>query len=249
MDEKAKILLLGTFHFAHSEGHMIDIEVEDMTNAKMQKEIDELIQKLLQFKPNKIAVEAQRAKDKELNEAYSAYCANPSNMHDETISHRNEIVQLAFRLGHTLKHPKIYPVDYAVNLPDKVHEYAENNCPEFYKKFMDEAKEYGISEDKFIKNHSLLEVFRHLNDPQRAAKEQSSIYLHLAQVGAGDTYYGVDMLAEWYRRNLYILGNLQSIAEPGDRVLIIYGAGHCKILQDFIKEYNRFEFVDPLTYL
>jgi hypothetical protein len=249
MDEKTKVLLLGTFHFAHSEGHIVDIEVDDIMSAKKQNELNELVQKLLQFKPNKIAVEAQRAKDKKLNEAYSAYCTNPSNITDETIAHRNEIVQLAFRLGHMLKHPKIYPIDYPVNLPDKVYEYAEKNCPEFYNKFMNEIKEYGNSEDKFMNNNTILEVLKHLNDPQRAAKEQSDFYLNMAQVGAWDTYYGVDMLTEWYRRNLYILGNLQSIAEPGDRILIIYGAGHCKILQDLIKEYNGFEFVDPLTYL
>nr|WP_317984434.1 DUF5694 domain-containing protein [Clostridium sporogenes] len=54
---------------------------------------------------------------------------------------------------------------------------------------------------------------------------------------------------EWYRRNLYIFANLQDIAEPDDRILVIYGAGHCKILQDFVSEYNKFELVDPLNYL
>lgn len=249
MDEKAKILLLGTFHFASGGGHAINIEVEDIASAKKQQEIQELVEKLSQFKPNKIAVEAKRSKDKELNEAYSAYCINPSDISNEAIGHRNEIVQVGFRLGRMLNHPKIYPIDYPVDLPEKVFEYAEKNCPKLYEELMKEVKEYGISEDNFMKNNTIIDIYRHINEPQRSAKEQSDLYLHLAQIGAGDTYYGVDMLTEWYRRNLYILGNLQAIAEPGDRILVIYGAGHCKILQDFIKEYNRFEFVDPLTYL
>lgn len=249
MDKKTKILLLGTFHFASGGKHLVNVEVEDMTSTKKQEEINEVIQKLLHFRPNKIAVEAKRAKDKELNEAYSEYCINPSNISNETIDHKNEIVQIGFRLGRMLSHPKIYPIDYPVDLPDKVFEYAEKNCPKLYEELMKEVKEYGISEDNFMKNNTVIDIYRHINDPQLNAKEQSDLYLQLAQIGAGDTYYGVDMLTEWYRRNLYILGNLQDIAEPGDKILVLYGAGHCKILQDFIKEYNRFEFIDPLTYL
>jgi len=100
-----------------------------------------------------------------------------------------------------------------------------------------------------MKNSTVIEILKYLNDPTRIAKEHSDLYLAMAQIGAGDKYYGVDMLTEWYRRNLYIFGNLQDIVEPGDRVLVIYGAGHCKILQDFVSEYNDFELVDTLEYL
>ena len=249
MIEKAKILILGTYHFNNGGKHLIDFELEDITSDKKQKEIKEVIEKLQQFKPNKIVVEAKKEKEKELNEAYSEYCSNHFKEDNETIGHRNEIVQLGFRLGHILKHEKIYPVDYPVNLPDKHLEYAEKNCPELYEKFMKELNEYCIRVNEFMKNGTVIDILRYLNDPKRMAKEHSDLYLHLAQVGAGDAYYGVDMLTEWYRRNLYILSNLQAMAETGDRILVIYGAGHCTILQDFVREYNRFELVDPIDYL
>ena len=249
MKEKAKILILGTYHFNNGGEHLINFEGEDITSAKKQKEIKEVIEKLQQFKPNKIAVEAKKEKEKELNEAYSDYCRNHFKEDNETIGHRHEIVQLGFRLGQILNHDKIYPVDFSVNLPDKVFEYAEKNYPELFEKFMKDANEYGISENQFMKNNTVRDILRHMNDPKRIAKEHSDLYLHLAQVGAGDTYYGVDMLTEWYRRNLYILSNLQAMAEPGDRILVIFGAGHCTILKDLVSEYNRFELVDPLDYL
>lgn len=247
--EKAKVLILGTYHFGECRGHLINHEVGDITTDKKQEEIKELAQRLAQFKPTKIAVEAKKEKESELNEVYSKYCTNNSYEFNGTISHRNEIVQLGFRMGQMFNHTKIYPIDYPVDLPGNVYEYAEKNCLKLYEEFMKGITEYGIESNELMKSNTVIEIFKYLNAPQRISKEHSDLYLHLAQVGAGDTYYGVDMLAEWYRRNLYILGNLQSIAEPGDRILVIYGAGHCKILQNFVRDYNNFELVDALDYL
>ena len=249
MEEKAKILILGTYHFGNGGNHLINNHAGDITTDKKQEEIKAVVQKLAQFKPNKIAVETKRENDKELNEAYSEYCINNVYTYNETIGHRHEIVQLGFRLGQTLNHTKIYPIDYPVNLPEDLFEYAKKNCTKFYGKFINEVNECGINDNNFLENNTVIENLKYLNDPKRIAKQHSNLYLHLAKIGAGDTYYGVDMLTEWYRRNLYIFSNLQDMAEPGDRILVIYGAGHCKILRDFVSEYNKFELVDPLSYL
>ncbi|MBU3190883.1 DUF5694 domain-containing protein [Clostridium bowmanii] len=249
MGAKAKILILGTYNFENFGQHLINLEVGDITVDKKQDEIKEVVQKLSQFKPNKIAVELNNGKEKELNEVYSRYCQNNSYLYNETISYRSEIVQLGFRLGQMFNHSKIYPIDYPVDLPEELFEYVEKNLPQLYEKFMRIIKEYGIREKEFIKNNTVREILRHLNDPKRILNEHSNLYLHLAQVRSIDTYYGVDMLTQWYRRNLYILGNLQSIAESGDRILVIYGAGHCKVLQNLVRDYNKFELVDILKYL
>lgn len=249
MEEKAKILLLGTYHFDKGEGHLIDLDSGDITTDKKQDEINEVVQKLIEFKPNKIAVESKREKEKELNEIYSEFCINNSIKSNETIGHRNEIVQIAFRLANKLNHNTIYPLDVPVGLPEDVFEYAEKNCPTIYEKFINRANEYGLSENEFMQNHTVGEILRQLNNPTRIEVEHSDLYLYSNQVGAGDTYYGVNTLTEWYRRNLYIFANLQDIAKPGDKILVLYGSGHCKILRSFIKDYSEFEFIDPLDYL
>ncbi|MDV3427363.1 MAG: DUF5694 domain-containing protein [Bacillota bacterium] len=249
MKEKAKVLILGTYHFGKGGKHLIDMDAEDITSDKKQQEISEVIQKLIQFKPNKIAVEAKRDKEYELNEAYLQYCINNFKESNGVISQGNEIVQLGFRLGQALNHDKIYPIDKPVDLPDQVFEYAEKNCPNIYEKYMNEVEEYGRNENEYRKSHTVLEILKHLNDPKRIKNEHSNLYLYLAQVGAGDKYCGAEMLTEWYKRNLYIFGNLQAISEPEDRILVIYGAGHCSILRSFVKDYNEFDFVDPLDNL
>jgi len=41
-------------------------------------------------------------------------------------------------------------------------------------------------------------------------------------------------VANWYKRNLRIVVNINRITEPGkDRILVIIGAGHLKLLKEF----------------
>lgn len=91
---KAKVLILGTYHFENFGEHLINLEAGDITTYKKQDEIKEVLQKLSQFKPNKISVELNRGKEKQLNEVYSGYCQNNTYLYNETISYKSEIVQL-----------------------------------------------------------------------------------------------------------------------------------------------------------
>ena len=47
MEEKSKILILGTYHFENVSGnHLIYIKTEDITTDKKQEEIKIVVQKL-----------------------------------------------------------------------------------------------------------------------------------------------------------------------------------------------------------
>ncbi len=46
-----------------------------------------------------------------------------------------------------------------------------------------------------------------------------------------------------------IFARAASYAEPGDTVLIVYGAGHKHQLEQHFREARGFELVDPLAYL
>jgi len=125
----------------------------------------------------------------------------------------------------------------------QVLEYASANAPLIFKEFMDDVNNLGQEVNNIMRSMKVIDILLYLNDPQRIANEHSNLYLRLSQVGAGSNYFGVDTLSEWYKRNIYIFGNLQAITEPGDRILVIYGAGHMKILQEFICSYNPMELL------
>jgi len=65
---------------------------------------------------------------------------------------------------------------------------------------MNRVNEYGLSENKLMQNHTVSEILIELNYPAKIDVEHSNLYLYLNQVGTGDTYHGVSMLTEWYRK-------------------------------------------------
>lgn len=72
----------------------------------------------------------------------------------------------------------------------------------------------------------------------------------MLQPGGGNEYPGAEAVSEWYGSNLHIFANLMRlIKSPEDRVLVIYGQGHAKLLRSFVEDSPDLQFVDPLTVL
>lgn len=241
---KAQILILGTYHFGDAGKHAVNAEVTDVLGSEKQQEIIDVINKLIEFKPNKIAVEKAATSDQVLNEDYKQYCL------DNYILKRSEVEQIGFRIGKMLNLPKIHPIDVKVDLPfEALIEYAEKHTPEIYEQFQNNIVEMSKIQVELQKNASVRDILKYFNDKKRANEEHSGLYLEMTQVGAFDTYCGADFLLAWYNRNIKIFANLQAIAEPNDRILVIYGAGHLKILSEFVNNYSKMQLVDANTYL
>lgn len=58
-----------------------------------------------------------------------------------------------------------------------------------------------------------------------------------------------ELIAYYYMRNAKIFSKLIDVTEPGDRVVVVYGAGHKHWLEHFIRNMPGFELVDPIPYL
>ena len=54
-------------------------------------------------------------------------------------------------------------------------------------------------------------------------------------------YEGSQLVLQWYERNLKIFSNLQNICKTGDRVLVLIGSSHLKILKELISASNELE--------
>ena len=53
-------------------------------------------------------------------------------------------------------------------------------------------------------------------------------------VGAGENFSGADAAASWWRRNFRMYANVQHIAQPGTRVIVIGGQGHTAVMKDLL---------------
>jgi len=72
---------------------------------------------------------------------------------------------------------------------------------------------------------------------------------YLVPLAAGGEYPGAEMAANWYGRNLKIAANLSHASSQGDRVLVIYGAGHIPVLEHVLDLMPDVDVVDPLAHL
>lgn len=81
-------------------------------------------------------------------------------------------------------------------------------------------------------------------------EKSHQVYFDIMRIGRGKEYTGANYLAWWYRRNLTILTNIVRLTDsPNDRILVIYGAGHSKLLNQFAKESGFYVVESPLKYL
>ncbi len=61
---------------------------------------------------------------------------------------------------------------------------------------------------------------------------------------------GANWLQHWYGRNLKIFTNLTRITESAaERILVLIGVGHVKLLQQFIADSGFYCLESPLLYL
>jgi hypothetical protein len=92
--------------------------------------------------------------------------------------------------------------------------------------------------DSVLRRGTLVDAVRAANDP--VADAQHALYLQAALVGApgrDSAYVGARMTADWYARNLMIFANVARLAAaPDDRVLVVIGQGHGKLLREFLRE-------------
>lgn len=60
---------------------------------------------------------------------------------------------------------------------------------------------------------------------------------------------GAELLGYWYMRNAKIVAKLVDIARPGDRVVVIFGAGRKHWLEQILDHTPGFEVVQIAAYL
>ena len=241
---KPVVMILGSYHMGNPGRDLNNVKADDVRAVKRQKEIADFIQILKKFKPTKIAVEVEPGNAK-LSERYAQYLKGEYQLKAD------EVDQIAFRLAKELNHPKLFQIDWKGNFDfGKVLESAKaNNQSDLTDYFMQSGKTEVAKQTEMMKTATVTDIYRYLNDEKRV-DEWHRYYLKLARVGKDADYAGSDLIADWYERNLKIYTNLTRINEsPNDRILVLYGAGHAKLLQHFVENSGEFDLEVLSKYL
>jgi hypothetical protein len=246
--QRAEVLVLGVYHMANPGRDIFNMQSDDVLAPKRQQEIAELSAVLKKFKPTKIAVERDYGTDI-VQKQYAEYLAGTRQLS------RNEIEQIGFRLAKELGHTTIYPVDADGDFPwQRVVNYAKATGQSAkLAGLMKEIGEMVKAQGEYLKTHTVLQTLLYMNADAKVAQDVGFYYLE-ARYGEPGDYAGPDLLAEWYRRNVRIYNNVMKlVANPEERVLVIFGAGHLGWLrQDFaadptLRLRKLEEFVTPAT--
>jgi hypothetical protein len=67
--------------------------------------------------------------------------------------------------------------------------------------------------------------------------------------GAGTNFSGADAAASWWHRNFRMYANIQKLATPDTRLIVIGGQGHTAILKDLLKFDSERQAVDIVPFL
>ncbi|MEW6130856.1 MAG: DUF5694 domain-containing protein [Acidobacteriota bacterium] len=240
---KPKVMILGTFHFANPGLDYTKAERDSILSAKRQQEVRELIDKIKAFKPTKIAIEVPYG-NTTVNDNYNLYLQNKFELKE------SETYQVAFRLAKELNHRMLYPIDWKKDMDfDALLKSAQTNGQQKFLERFQQAMGFVTKMQAEANKYTVLEQLRTMNDSAAQARLHR-LYLLLAEAGKGADYTGADVVAGWYERNLKIAMNVVRAADsPDDRILVLIGAGHVKLLREFLKESPSVEYVEASEYL
>ena len=265
MTQKPTIMILGSGHLANPGMDDFNYKMDDVIAPKRQSEIEQLVQQLREFKPTKLAFEIDFSRTPEANATYQDYLKGAYELK------RHESDQIGFRLAKQMGHSKVYCVDYFRNYseePDgffredfdwdlvspgkfaKAHnqEHLMGQPPTAEGKVTQDADgTIWIEPEKY---EPITDMYRRLNQPEGIRADHQE-YLRTARVGLGDQYPGANWVGHlWYTRNLKIFVNLTRITESADdRILLIIGAGHVFLVQQFLEDSGNYIVESPLKYL
>lgn len=265
--QKPTIMILGSSHLANDGLDVYNTKMDDVLAPKRQREIQQLVEQLKEFKPTKIALERdEKTHGAGTQTEYQGYLNGSYELK------KNEHDQIGFRLAKQMGHSKLYCVDYRIDYRKddpfmpwddfnrdliRYRGFAKKNNLEHLlppaptnegKIIQDENGVTWIEPEKYI---SIIDMYVRDNGPEGRSESHQRYIRWIARVGLGDEYPGANWVAHyWYDRNLKIFVNLTRITESADdRIMLIIGAGHVYLVQQFFEESGDYIVESPLKYL
>lgn len=247
--EHVQVLVLGAYHFGNPGQDLHNMQVDDVRVPAKQKELEEIATRLAKFQPTKVAVEAVSDRP---DFSYAKY----ETFTPELLTTKaDERVQIGFRLAHNLGHKIVYAIDEQSETIDyfpfdKVEAYAkEHGQSPLLAKLRSQIDTRMKEAEVAQKTTPIRLMLAKSNDPARILSEHREFYYALLSLGDGTSQPGADLNGGWYLRNAKIFAKLTQIAKPGDKVVVLFGSGHCYWLRHFVQNTPGFELVEAADFL
>ncbi len=243
------LLVVGVPHFDNPAQDIANIRVENVLTPERQREIAAVVDRLARFRPNHVAVEWNAADQARLDKRYADYRAGRYTL---TADERD---QVGLRLAAKLGLPRVDAVDFVGDPPGKDADYdfaawmkAHGRNAE-WTAFQRDAQAHADASAARQRCSAVGDWLRYFADPA-AMRENEAPYYTIARFGDARENPGAAWVGQWHARNLRIYANLARVAgRPGDRSVVIFGAGHAPLLRSYASESGTFTVADARDFL
>jgi hypothetical protein len=242
-----EVMILGTYHMANPGHDIHNLKADDVLVEKRQRELADVAVGLAKFKPTKVVVEQPVE-----NGAPAKLPKYHDYLDGKMADSRNEVVQVGFRLARQMKLAEVWGIDVDGDFPfEAVQKFADGGHAQLAKRLADLGAEVermlkGLEDT--LKAGTVSQGLRYLNDPKRIV-EGNAFYSTLLLYGAGDDQPGAALLTAWEGRNNQICARLMQLAEPNDRIVVLYGSGHAFLLRRCVLDMPGLKLVEANQYL
>jgi hypothetical protein len=240
-------MTLGVFHFAYYNLDAVKTEKKNQISVldePYQSEIAAISRAIETFRPTIIAVEQDPDQQHRIDSLFIQHKAG------KLVLEKDELYQLAFRMGKDLNLPRICCVNDWGRHYDSITSLLKDSLREA--RFEDYYAQSLGARPAAAKVESVIDELVKANNPDRI-KDDLSGYLNGVFKYEEKPYdfTGVDFqTGRWFNRNLRIFRNIQRIPHTADdRILLIIGSGHLNLLNYFFSVAHEFELISPEPYL
>ncbi len=243
-----QVMVIGTYHFVASESDVVSLETKSVLNPQSQLELDAIASAIASFNPTHVVVERETDSPGYIDHIYEQY--GPEMLAETT----NERVQLAYRIANRSDLSVVHGLD----------EQSRGSEPDYFP--FGKLQNHAILSGQGNEFDKMVSGFRAKAEEEIAKSEDEAIasrlistntgflaspifYYQLSQFDRGETQPAAELQAYWFMRNAKIFSKLRNVTEPGNRVVIVYGAGHKFWLEHFVENTPGFSSIDPIPYL
>ena len=260
--KKIKIILLGTFHFNQSLDSSSKLHSNLFTD-KRQKEVNEIVNKLANQKPDKIFLEFTEKDQPYYDSIYNDYCQGHEPQRLRTKA--NEIFQLGMKTAKKLNQKKVFGMNYQpeelADSTNKPKNDVDKSMRDLYialqnfndttrtnSAFYDLPFTYKLpKQDSLLQKATLSEFLLFLNSDRKLQKAEYEEWIFFFKQKTAYDMSSTDYVGTfWYGTNLRNYNNvIRQVDYKNDNCyLIIYGANHIPFLKYLFTQNPYFDVVD-----
>lgn len=248
-----EVMVLSVYHMDNPGRDVHNARIDPVTTPEKQAELAQVAQALARFQPTALAIE-----NLAVDPATMLDAAWPSYDPASLTSNADERVQIGYRLAALANIQRVYAVDekdregqptYFPYGPMAAWAQANGKGGEL-QAMGAETQAFLRGMEQRQRERTIGKLLAEINAPDHPmAARNGAMYYRFLQFGAGDVLPGAELNGRWYTRNAMIFGKLVQVAKPGDRIVLMFGAGHAFWLRHFIETTPGFKLVEATDYL